>query len=535
MERDYEEYEEGNIKGSLKTMTIKDTEKILDQMKNCVCKVHGNMNGTGFFCKITYQNKIVPVMITNYHIINDNFLKNNKQIKISMNNKTIMINIDKNTKIYSSTEEKYDMMIIKLKDSEININNFLEIDDNLFIEHSENSYKDESIYILHYPDNGKVSVSYGYGIEAINDCEYKLKHKCNTERGSSGGPILNLETNKIIGFHRAFVKRKIDQKNTDIKINQSESQFEFYNIGTFLKFPLNELNLCNEIKLKVKIDKNDVNKNVYFLDNTKEFEDKKGNKHIHDNLKELNSSNTELYINNEKTEYKKYFQPKKEGTYSILLKIHNNIKDCSFMFYDCDRLINIDLTKFDTSNVTNMSYMFSGCGAIVNSTFDISNLNTKNVTDMSYMFAYCKELTSLSDISNWDTKNVKYMNQMFSECKSLKALPDIYKWDTKNVIDMSNMFSDCYSLDSLPNISIWNTKNVTKMNYMFYFCEKLNSLPDISKWDTKNVTDMSNMFAYCNSLRSFPDISKWDIKKVTNMWNMFCGDSEKYAPKKFKK
>ena len=64
--------------------------------------------------------------------------------------------------------------------------------------------------------------------------------------------------------------------------------------------------------MKIKIDKSDVNKNIYFLDNTNEFEDKKGMKHNYNNLKELNESNTELYINNEKTEYKKYFQLKKK-------------------------------------------------------------------------------------------------------------------------------------------------------------------------------------------------------------------------------
>ena len=46
-------------------------------------------------------------------------------------------------------------------------------------------------------------------------------------------------------------------------------------------------------------------------------------KHFHDNLKELNELNTELYINNKKYKYKKYFIPEKEGIYSILLKFNN--------------------------------------------------------------------------------------------------------------------------------------------------------------------------------------------------------------------
>ena len=54
-----------------------------------------------------------------------------------------------------------------------------------------------------------------------------ISHKCNTEKGSSGGPILNLSTNKVIGIHKAFINSK---------------QF---NIGTLLKYPLNLLKKKN--------------------------------------------------------------------------------------------------------------------------------------------------------------------------------------------------------------------------------------------------------------------------------------------------
>ena len=62
-----------------------------------------------------------------------------------------------------------------------------------------------------------------------------MKHLCNTEPGSSGGPILSQITNKVIGIHKAF------------------NNYKKYNIGTFLKFPLNELNgIDNEIKIEIK-------------------------------------------------------------------------------------------------------------------------------------------------------------------------------------------------------------------------------------------------------------------------------------------
>ena len=78
---------------------------------------------------------------------------------------------------------------------------------------------------MHYPNAGEASVSFGCGLEKINN--YDIKHKCNTESGSSGGPILNELNNKVIGFHKGCIKKFGENK---------------YNIGTFLKFPLIEMN-----------------------------------------------------------------------------------------------------------------------------------------------------------------------------------------------------------------------------------------------------------------------------------------------------
>ena len=62
------------------------------------------------------------------------------------------------------------------------------------------------------------------------------------------------------------------------------------------------------------------------------------------------------------------------------------------------------------------------------------------------MFDNCSLLLSLPDISKWNTNNVKNMSWMFSNCKSLSSLPDISKWNTNKVTDMSGMFYNCKSL-----------------------------------------------------------------------------------------
>ena len=65
--------EEGIIIGAKESAPIKETE--LKNKEDCICKIDGNKIGTGFFCKIKYKEKYIKVLITNYHVINDEYLK----------------------------------------------------------------------------------------------------------------------------------------------------------------------------------------------------------------------------------------------------------------------------------------------------------------------------------------------------------------------------------------------------------------------------------------------------------------------------
>ena len=107
-------------------------------MKTCICHVYGKETGTGFFCKIRYEGKDIPVLMTNYHIINDDFLKDTRELKISINDGKIIdfININENSNIYSSIRDEYDIMIIKLEEGK-DIYHYLELDEHLFDENIE--------------------------------------------------------------------------------------------------------------------------------------------------------------------------------------------------------------------------------------------------------------------------------------------------------------------------------------------------------------------------------------------------------------
>ena len=186
-----------------KPVTIEETARILKQMKKNISKIYTfNGNGTGFFCKIQYENKSINTFITNYHVINADYIKENKKINLSINDDSeiITININDINKrlIYSKME--YDITIIELK-SEDNINDvyYLEIDEKIFQENSKIYYEGKTIYDLSYPNGGKASVSYGI-LKKFN--EYNIQHLCSTDRGSSGSPLLNLENHKVVGIHR---------------------------------------------------------------------------------------------------------------------------------------------------------------------------------------------------------------------------------------------------------------------------------------------------------------------------------------------
>ena len=52
-------------------------------------------------------------------------------------------------------------------------------------------------------------------------------------------------------------------------------------------------------------------------------------------------------------------------------------------------------------------------------------------------------LKSLPDISKWDTKNVTEMSYMFFNCKALKSLPDFSKWVLNKEVKKDRMFDGC--------------------------------------------------------------------------------------------
>ena len=115
-----------------------------------------------------------------------------------------------------------------------------------------------------------------------------------------------------------------------------------------------------------------------------------------ENKKEI--KDCEIYINDKKIDFTYYYTFKNKGKYIIKYKFKKLLNSTNNMFSFCNSLSTLDLSNFNTQNVTNMQYMFYNCTSL--SSLDLSNFNTQNVTNMEYMFYVCESLTNLTYFSD---------------------------------------------------------------------------------------------------------------------------------------
>ena len=158
------------------------------------------------------------------------------------------------------------------------------------------------------------------------------------------------------------------------------------------------------------------------------------------------------------------------------------------------------MPNWDTSLVEDMSGSagFGGPpGFSSKSTFngDISKWNTSQVTVMTYMFYSASAFNQ--DIGGWDTSQVTYMGYMFSSASAFnQAIGD---WNTEIVTTMRDMFYSASAFNQ--DIGSWTTEQVTDMGYMFYFASAFNH--DISSWTgTAATSAQTNMFSGASAFQA---------------------------------
>ena len=317
-----------------------------------------------------------------------------------------------------------------------------------------------------------------FQVDKMND-----NSRINARYNSEDGVIYRLDRLDVEGNFELINERTVDFK-TKIKI---EGTNEY--IGTFLIAP-NQVfiglykyeNNWKTLGLNYPLDRYNVEAlQKYYNDG--EQEGMLGNTETSQGVQKLND-----FI-------------KKYGTDFVYPK---DMSHC-FSNYDGERIPLLELNP-NTSNVTNMEELFSGCRSLKS----IPAMNTQNVTNMQLMFFQCEKLSSVPAL---DTSNVINMNQMFNNCRSLSSVPTL---DTSNVTEMTGMFSECKKLSSMPAL---NTSNVTNMGLMFAGCESLTTVPLLN---TSNVTEMGGMFSGCHSLVEIPAL---DTSKGKFLSAMFAGCS----------
>jgi surface protein len=239
------------------------------------------------------------------------------------------------------------------------------------------------------------------------------------------------------------------------------------------------------------------------------------------------------------------------------------------IFSGCHSLTSLDVSNFDTSNVTDMSYVFYTNNLIE---LDLSDWDTSNVTNMNHILYSCQNLKTLN-ISNWNLNNVDNMGWFVNQCNNLNEIimndsdynsvnkiiselpittngnkcnfciggvDDISKvniregWDIinqykivqykfNNTSELVPVFNEGFTytyedvIDDTTTIrTIYSTELPTKINF-----NGATRLLEISYLDSSNITDASNMFYGCTKLTNIVGIKDWDVRKITTMYMMF--------------
>ena len=247
-----------NIINNPNSISKKDMEYLNIQMEKCICKIFYDAKfGTGFFCNIPFPNdsNLLPVLITSNDIIGENEIISGKAITLKIDDESYSYEIIINNSRLIFTNKDYDITIIELK-KEDNLNIYaIEIDYDFL--NSLDINDTNSIYLLFYSKTIYSENSFGV-IKSISEDKYKINYTYLQDKKSaplipsSGCPILNLNNFKVIGIH----KSKQNNKN--------------YNIGSIIRWPIEEFNKQFKNVFEIKKKSND----FYILDIIKVYEKK---------------------------------------------------------------------------------------------------------------------------------------------------------------------------------------------------------------------------------------------------------------------
>ena len=194
----------------------------------------------------------------------------------------------------------------------------------------------------------------------------------------------------------------------------------------------------------------------------------------------------------------------------------SQVEKMEYAFKNCSSLITLDFSKSNVCRVKTMEGLFSGCHSL--HTINLTYFYIENVgSSLQNIFYDCNSVISI-DLTSFNTKKIIYMNSMFYNCYSLTSI-NIASFDTSQLSEMNYMFYNCSSLLNI-DLSHFKTDNLNFMKYTFTGCSSLKSI-DISNFYVKNIETnhrVDYLFANCTNLQ-YIDIST--IKSLKYCTNIF--------------
>ena len=373
--------EEVELEKSPKSLNKFQMKKATFQMENCVCKIEldNGKIGTGFFCLIPFPNKSNPltVLITCNHVLDEQDILEGSKINFSLNDEKIKKSITISNSRITFTDKKKDITFIQIKpEDDINDKSILAIDENFLEDDFKQIYKNNDAYMIHYEKGEAVKYSLGV-IKYIDDDNYTINHTCNTKKGSSGGPIINLNNFNVIGVHKG--------------------SNNIFNLGTLLKIPIDDFYKLKKDDFK-KITEN-ISKST-IIDNNK----------IEENSNSKNRDNPN------------------EGKMTVILEDENQ-NDYSFICFKTDKFSSLEeklFIKEPSLRNQKLCYIINNNKIDISKTFEENNINDGSII-------YFKKDNSLV--------NIKQIEKKISNEKISVIITDDNQKDYSFICKKSDIFS----------------------------------------------------------------------------------------------
>ena len=267
------------------------------------------------------------------------------------------------------------------------------------------------------------------------------KSDISTDKSEINTDIIDINTDKIdISTDKSDINTDIIDINTD---NFDDLKDIDYFIATYKSQKGKKIKAFNPLAVLI----NDSQYYLTYLEDSKETNS--------ENIRNLENAELEMNITNSSGGY---FDSPKDGFIKIKVYFLDPLPSLDFLFYDCNDLINIDLSHLNTTNMSRISYTFYNCKNVEQINF--TSLDTSNTEYMEFLFAGCENLVDIIGFENLNTSLIKYTTGMFFDCKNLQ-IANLSSFDLDSVEEQHGMFVNTESLQ------IVNLGNCTDANNLF--------------------------------------------------------------------